>query len=102
MRGKLGNKLTILGDQLYDWVKLYQSLIWYDEILENVIVIIDNEYKLKMINYFEEYFVKLFSRDDLKNIKLITKSLLFSLIPLHDNEKCADYYNLIQCKFLNI
>ena len=28
-------------------------------------------------------------------MKIITASLLFSLIPLHDNEKCFFYYNLI-------
>ena len=33
MRGNLGEKKTILGDSFYDWAKLYQSLIGYDEIL---------------------------------------------------------------------
>ena len=28
-------------------------------------------------------------------MKIITGSLLFSLIPLHNNEKCLYYYNLI-------
>ena len=32
MRGKVGDKLTICGDWLYDWAKIYQSIIGYDEI----------------------------------------------------------------------
>ena len=37
---------------------------------------------------------ELYSEEDMKNLKLITKSLLFTLIPLHNNEKCIKYYNL--------
>ena len=33
MRGKLGKELTIYGDELYDWAKIYQSIIGYDSIL---------------------------------------------------------------------
>ena len=35
MRGKIGSKLSLYGDELYDWAKLYQSLIGYDEILQD-------------------------------------------------------------------
>ena len=50
---------------------------------------------MKMRKTFEDYFIEMFSETDLQNVKMITKSLLFSLIPLHDNEKCMKYYNLI-------
>ena len=33
MRGSVGNELTLQGDRLYDFSKLYQSLFGYDEIL---------------------------------------------------------------------
>lgn len=33
MRVRLGDKLTIYGDWLYDWAEIYQSIIGYDEIL---------------------------------------------------------------------
>ena len=33
MRGKQGDEITIYGDWLYDWAKIYQSIIGYDEIL---------------------------------------------------------------------
>ena len=93
MRGKIGDKLTILGDWLYDWSKFYQSIIGYDKILMNKKI--DIVYEKSIINIFEKNFVKIYSKEDLGNLKMITKSLLFTLIPLHDNEKCIDYYNLI-------
>jgi capsule biosynthesis phosphatase len=93
MRGKQGDKLSIYGDWLYDWAKLYQSLIGYDEILENKFINI--QYKNSLLEYFKELFIKKYSEYDFKNLQIITKSLLFSLIPLHDNDKCNEYYNLI-------
>jgi len=35
------------------------------------------------------------------NLKIITKSLIFTLIPLHNNEKCIKYYNLLFSEYLN-
>ena len=93
MRGKQGDELSIYGDWLYDWAKLYQSLIGYDEILENKFIYI--QYKNSLLEYFKELFIKKYSEYDFKNLQIITKSLLFSLIPLHDNDKCNEYYNLI-------
>ena len=48
-----------------------------------------------MIDFFEKYFCKLFDKKYLVFLKMITDSMIFSLIPLHDNEKCIEYYNLI-------
>jgi hypothetical protein len=94
MRGQLGDKLTIYGDWLYDWAKFYQSLIGYDEILLDKEI--NLQYKTNMINHFEEIFINWFSKNDLYNLKMITNSLLFTLIPLHNNDKCLKYYNLIK------
>ena len=99
MRGKLGSKLTILGDWLYDWAKIYQSIIGYDEILSNKSMTL--EYKKEFINFFIKYFLKFYSKDDLKNLKMITKSLFFSLIPLHDNKNCNRFFEMINSDFLN-
>ena len=93
MRGTCGMSYTLCGDWLYDWAKLYQSLLGYDSILMDKVV--SMSYKLKMIQCFETLFVKLFSQKDLDNVKMITNSLLLSLIPLHNNDKCILYYNLI-------
>jgi len=94
MRGKVGKELTIGGDMLYDYAKLYQSLIGYDFVLNSRSInsmVISNFSKA-----FEREFLNGNTREELENVKTITKSLLFSLIPLHDNEKCYGYYNLIK------
>ena len=89
MRGKIGNKLTIYGDWLYDWAKIYQSIIGYDEILLSKFI--DDNYKKNIIDTFTKYFINKFSEQDFVNVKIITKSLIFTLIPLHNNEKCIKY-----------
>jgi capsule biosynthesis phosphatase len=93
MRGKLSNKLTIYGDSLYDWAKLYQSLIGYDKILTNKYI--SQTYESNMIKCFQKYFIELYSEKHFEILKTIVKSLLFTLIPLHNNELCFEYYNLI-------
>ena len=98
MRGMQDPELTLCGDWLYDWAKFYQSLIGYDEILLDKEININ--YKNKMINLFESNFLKWYKKEDLVHLKLITKSLLFTLIPLHNNDKCIDYYNLIFSNYL--
>ena len=35
MRGKLNETYSLYGDEMYDWAKLYQSIIGYDFILLN-------------------------------------------------------------------
>lgn len=99
MRGKIDNKLTIFGDFMYDWSKIYQSLIGYDEILENIEL--DMDYKNNMINFFKSKFIEIYSEKYFSYLQLITKSLLFTLIPLHNNEKCLQYFNLITSRYLN-
>jgi capsule biosynthesis phosphatase len=98
MRGKVGDKLTIEGDWLYDWAKLFQSLIGYDSILLSKNI--SENYQKKMIECFKTFFINNYSENDFNNLKLITKSLLFTLLPLHKNEKCKLYYNLIFSDYL--
>lgn len=100
MRGKIGNSLTIYGDWLYDWAKIYQSLIGYDNILMSKSISI--EYQNKLINFFKEFFINNYSENDFINLKIITKSLLFTLIPLHNNDKCFNYYELIFSDYLKL
>jgi capsule biosynthesis phosphatase len=93
MRGRIGESLTIYGDIFYDYAKIYQSIIGYDHILTN------KEPDLDYINtnkdIFSRYIINKFGEDRLKEILQISKSLILSLIPIHDNEKCMEYYNLI-------
>lgn len=83
VKGKRGNLLTIFGDPFYDFAKIYQSLIGYDEILLEKKI--SHSYKQKMISHFEKRFS--LNPLDLIKIKNITKSLLVSLIPLHNEPK---------------
>jgi capsule biosynthesis phosphatase len=92
MRGKVGNILTCYGDAYYDYAKIYQSIIGYDFILNDVEI--DNHY----IDPFVKYFESKCSIEEIKIIKLITASLLFSMLPLHDfsKNKFEKYINLIK------
>ena len=91
MRGIIGETLTIYGDVMYDYAKLYQSLVGYDEILD--CKNISNEYKATMIACFKDKFMEY--GYDWNDLLLLTNALIFTLIPLHDNDKCEEYYKLI-------
>jgi len=92
MRGKQGDELTIYGDVHYDFAKIYQSLIGYDNILNGVEI--DDIYRSEMITKFEE----MFDEKTLNKIKLITASLLISMLPLHEDDetKFNKYIKLIE------
>jgi len=85
-RGHVGTKFTIYGDPMYDWAKVYQSLIGYDFVL--------NDKEHRVCKELIEIFFEMFSTEEIKNIKIITKSLFLSLQPLHkdiDFSKLIDY-----------
>jgi len=94
MRGEIGGRLTKVGDIFYDYAKIYQSLVGYDRILvQNQAPRLVDQSLLK--NVFEEIFISKFGIDMLEYLKYLTASLFFSLIPLHDNDKCEKFYNCI-------
>ena len=92
MRGKQGDKVTLYGDVNYDLAKIYQSLIGYDNILNNVEI--DDAYRSELVIYFES----MISEEVLDKIKLITASLLISMLPLHEDDetKFNKYIKLIE------
>jgi len=92
-RGQTGEEEnSIYGDVMYDYAKIFQSLCGYDEIMLTGWKKLDNNefieslYKHISNNHGEKY---------IEYINIIKNSLLFSLIPLHDNENCEKYYELI-------
>lgn len=91
-RGKIGDHLTIFGDVYYDYAKIFQSIIGYDHILNDVEI--NYEYQNRMIDIFE----KRFSEDEQEKIKWICSSLIFTLIPLHSYSKTRfnKYINTIK------
>ena len=92
-RGMLNNRITIYGDVFYDYAKILQSLSGYDEIMLSGKVYID---KSKFINIFNERVSSLYGEEFVKIIEDIKDSLLFTLLPLHDNYNCIKYFNLIK------
>lgn len=92
MRGKQGDELTIYGDVYYDLAKIYQSLIGYDNILNGIEI--DDKYRSELVTYFES----LVDKKILEKIKLITASLLISMLPLHNDDeiKFNKYIKLIE------
>jgi capsule biosynthesis phosphatase len=91
MKGKIDGELTIIGDAYYDLAKVYQSILGYDFILNDIEL--DNIY----IDEFKTKFESLFTKEGLRNLKIITASLFFTLMPLHteDQDKFAKYFKII-------
>lgn len=89
VRGVVGDTYTSYGMSLYDYAKIYQSIVGYDEIL------MDKRMKLSYKDSIRSYFESLISVEIMDKIKIITSSLLFSLIPLHDEvDKFQKYIKL--------
>ena len=89
MRGMLGNQLSIYGDRWYDYAKIYQSLSGYDHILSGETL---NNHDIK--HHFDEYIATEYGSYILNCVRMIAKSLIFSLIPLHDKYQ-MEFYELI-------
>jgi hypothetical protein len=87
MKGLIGNKQTIYGDPIYDYAKVYQSILGYDEILHNTVV--SHSYKAKLL----EVFWKCIPAKHHQNIKYMTHYLLLTLLPLHESKTI---YNCIE------
>lgn len=98
MRGKQGDVTTIWGDVWYDYAKVFQSLSGYDEIMLDRRV--NNGYRDAMLGAFAEEVVRMHGESVMNHVRLLTASLFFTLIPLHDNEKCERYF-LKACDLLS-
>lgn len=98
MNGKQGKFLTTKGDCAYDLAKVLQSLWGYDYIILDIIPDERDEDILQELR--EQYFThvsKRYRNISKKDVEMICASLLFSLIPLHENtEHRVRFYEL--CK----
>ena len=91
MRGNFGDGHSLLGDPLYDFAKVYQSLCGYDFVLKNIPV---NE---DVVRECAEAFEALFDSETMEKIKVITKYLLYTMLPMH-----AERDHAVLRKFLEI
>lgn len=89
MRGSVGDSFTIHGDPIYDISKVYQSLVGYDYILNNQPI----KNNINLIKLLDEWITTRYSFC-IADVQKYTASLYFSLIPLHDDEKCEQYYQM--------
>ncbi len=93
-RGLIGNRVTNHGDIMYDYSKILQSLIGYDEVMQ--MKVLSDDYRKSHISLLFDFISSNYGVKYIKYIKTITKSLLYSLIPLHNNDKCFGYFQLIK------
>lgn len=95
-RGKLGHQLSIFGDRLYDFGKVYQSISGYDSI------ILGQDYpknRNELMGRYEEWLMERFGTQGLRDVRLIASSLLASLMPMHDNSNVPKFVNLYEEMF---
>jgi capsule biosynthesis phosphatase len=86
------NSFSIYGDIYYDYAKVYQSLVGFEQITSYQKT--NDSYVRQKKIYFENYFKIFFGAEKLKNLKLITSSLLISLIPMQDKKKARKFMEL--------
>jgi len=94
-RGHLNGHFTLRGDANYDLAKVYQSLSGYDAILFKRA---RSPRTSKLLTYYEEWLVSKIGSVGLQDIRWITASLYFSLIPMHEEQFHRDF--LIMCRHL--
>lgn len=89
MRGHFANKKTLCGDPLYDYAKVYQSLLGYDEILHSSTV--SHYYKDTMLQLFWNNIPSSISK---REVQQMTLYLLITLLPLHTEVIAKECYDL--------
>jgi len=82
MKGKVFNTFNTGGHIYYDYGKLYQSFLGFDEIIYGDSI--DNSYKNKMKTYFENYIKKI--GININDLKTITLSLVIGTFHSISNE----------------
>jgi hypothetical protein len=93
MKGRLGNTYTTNGDRLYDYAKLYQSIVGYDCVLYGDKI--DSEYTFRIATQYEKQIADLgISLLDLRNV---TISLISGTLPFMDSlDKKARVWNFVK------
>lgn len=99
MRGRLGDVVTMYGDCFYDWAKVLQSLVGYDSVL--LCTTLCPKYIESLVQAFKTFFVSTFDIYSWERLQSLTKSLLLSLIPLHDEDKRDQFLALVDSPFLS-
>lgn len=103
MRGEFGDDSSLLGDPLYDFAKVNQSIVGYDFILKGIF---PNQYIIDDAKgAFDEYICVEFDKDTLLKINMITMYLIYTMLPLHDErgtEVINAYVHLLNSQHLSV
>jgi len=91
MKGEVNSILTLNGDPLYDYAKIYQSLLNIDSIMFSGKRIF-NDYHKNMINFYKSYLIKNNLISCIKNLNIVTACLIFGMFPalpdnVHESQK---------------
>ncbi|CAF1269671.1 unnamed protein product [Didymodactylos carnosus] len=85
MRGMLGDVVTTCGDALYDIAKVFQSLCGYDFVLLDLpMASKDVEILAELKEILRSFVQAHYNIRTFRDVEILTASLFFSLIPLHD------------------
>jgi len=85
MRGALGDRLTTAGDVTYDLAKVFQSLCGYDFFLQDREVSPAAQRHLDLLQrVFWSHVTNKYPSVSAADVRLVTASHFFSLIPLHE------------------
>jgi len=87
MRGKVGRDQTILGDAMYDWAKVHQSLTGYDHVMMDKVCDVAALKRGPCYTAFVDAVVKRFGRQGMADMELLTSAFYYTLIPLHDTRQ---------------
>lgn len=96
MKGKIYNKLTLNGDIYYDYGKLYQSILGYDNVLYNDKI--DEEYKKEIQEYFEKIVIDI--GIDIKKLKIITFGLVIGTLKYINKENRKRIWEWMKSTFI--
>ena len=84
VRGEVDGVSTILGDVFYDYAKVYQSLMGYDEVLMGTRI--RPEYRSAFVRALEEHVTRAYGEERWRYVRQLTIVLLLSILPLHSEE----------------
>lgn len=96
MRGTWEGKNSIYGDIYYDYAKILQSLFGYDYALHNEYV--EDEYLLSLRTHYIRKLLEIEPIINIEQLKIKTKLLFISLIPLHkeDKDRCKRFVEILK------
>jgi hypothetical protein len=91
MKGEVNSILTLNGDPLYDYAKIYQSLLNLDSIMFSGKRIF-NDYHKNMIDYYKSYLIKNKLISSINDLNIVTACLIFGMFPalpsnIHESQK---------------